>query len=97
MRHSLENGTLTFYLEGELNSSNSEDAEKEIDQIMQSNEFKSIVLDMKDLRYTSSAGLRIIVRLKQQCDDTSLVKVPKDIYSIFEMVGFQNLLKIERL
>jgi hypothetical protein len=35
--------------------------------------------------------------LKQQYDDTSLVNVPKDIYDVFAMVGFQNLMKIERL
>ena len=97
MNHKVENGTLTFFLEGELNSANSEEVEKEIDKIMAANTFNAIVLDMKDLKYTSSAGLRIIVKLKQQYDDTSLVNVPSDIYSIFEMVGFQNLLKIERL
>lgn len=97
MKHTIENGTLTFFLEGELNSSNSEEAEKEIESVMASSTYETIVLDLKDLKYTSSAGLRIIVRLKQQCDDTSLINVPKDIYSILEMVGFQNLLKIEKL
>ena len=52
---------------------------------------------MGDLRYISSAGLRIIVRLKQNYDDTRLIRVPENIYSIFSMVGFQNIISIERL
>ena len=34
MKHNIENGVLTLYLEGELNSYNSEDVEKEIDAII---------------------------------------------------------------
>ena len=52
---------------------------------------------MEKLNYISSAGIRIIVRLKQQFDDLSIVKVPKDIFDIFEMVGLQNMFKIEKL
>lgn len=96
MKHSIENEVLTIFLEGELNSYNSEDVEKEIDSILGKGGFKSIKIDMDDLTYISSAGLRIVVRIKQQYDDTVLVKVPDGVYDIFEMVGFQNLLKIER-
>ncbi len=96
MKHTVENDVLTIYLEGELNSFNSEDVEKEIDEIVESNSFDSIILNLKDLSYISSAGLRIIVRLKQRFDKTSLVKVSKNVYDIFEMVGFENIIKIER-
>ena len=56
-----------------------------------------VILDLKDLSYISSAGLRIIVRIKQRCDDTSLVSTPSGVYDIFKMVGFQNMIKIEKL
>lgn len=97
MNSKLENGTLTLYLEGELNSYNSEDVEREIEKLVNENKFKSLVLDFEKLSYISSAGLRIVVRLKQRFDDTTLVNVPDGVYDIFEMVGFQNLLKIQRL
>ena len=97
MNYTLEKDKLTFFLVGELNSYNSEDVEKEIEKIIKDNSFKRIAVDMKDLKYISSAGLRIIVRLKQRCDDTTLVNVPNGVYDIFKMVGFENLLKIERL
>lgn len=97
MKHTVENDTLTIFLEGELNSATSEEVESEIDAITSKNNFKRIVFDLENLSYISSAGLRIIVRVKQQYDDTTLVKTPKLVYEIFEMVGFQNMIKIERL
>lgn len=97
MKFNIENGALIIYLEGELNSFTSEEVEKEIDKIMSENSFERIVLDFEHLRYISSAGLRVIVRIKQQHDDTTLVKVPSSVYEIFNMVGFQNMIKIETL
>lgn len=97
MKNVIENETLTIFLEGELNSYNSEEVEKEIEAIVSKKGFKAIKLDLRELRYISSAGLRIIVRLKQQYDDTTLVNVPKGVYDIFEMVGFTNLFTIERI
>ena len=96
MRHTLENQTLTLFLEGELNSYNSEDVEKEIEPIVAAGGFSSIVVDMDALRYISSAGLRIIVRLKQQCDDITLARVPQGVYDILDMVGFPNLMRIQK-
>ena len=96
MKYDLENKVLTLYFEGELNSSNSEDVEKEVEGITAKKGFKSIILDLDKLVYISSAGLRIIAGLKQQYDDVTLVKVPEGVYDIFEMVGFQNLMTIEK-
>ena len=95
MKSVIDNKTLTIFFEGELNSSNAEDIEKEIEELLSKGGFDGVKLDFNDLTYISSAGLRIIVRLKQQYDDTTLVNVSSDIYDIFKMVGFHNLLKIE--
>ena len=95
MKSVIENKTLTIFVEGELNSSNAEDVEKELEELLAKGGFDKVKLDFNDLTYISSAGLRIIVRLKQQYDDTTLVNVSSDVYDVFKMVGFQNLLKIE--
>ena len=97
MEHSLTNDKLTIFLKGELNSYNSEEVEEEIEELIKNNSFNAIVLDMKALDYISSAGIRIIVRLKQQYDDTSLVNVPSSINDIFEMVGLNKMIKIEKI
>ena len=97
MKHLAENKKLTLFFEGEVNSYNAEDVEKEVNALLAEGRWETIVLDMKDLRYISSAGLRIIVRLKQHYDDLTLINVPDAVYEILEMVGFESLLKIERL
>lgn len=97
MEHNLTNDKLTIFLKGELNSYNSEEVEEEIEELIKNNSFNAIVLDMKALDYISSAGIRIIVRLKQQYDDTSLVNVPSSINDIFEMVGLNKMIKIEKI
>ena len=96
MNYTLEKENLVIYFEGELNSYNSEEVEKEIDSIIKNNEFKTIVLDLEKLNYISSAGLRIIVRLRQQCSETSVRKPSKTVLDIFKMVGFENLIKIQK-
>ena len=96
MEHKLENGVLTLFFKGNLNSSNSEQVEEEIEKILGANKFQSIVLDFAELRYISSAGLRIILKIKKEHDDTKVVKVNKDVYDIFEMVGFSSVITIER-
>lgn len=95
MKHTLENDILTLFFEGELNSFNSEEVEKEIEAILKNNKFSSIVLDMDKLTYISSAGIRIVIRLRKQYD-VSLINVTKDVFTIFDMVGLQSILKIER-
>ena len=96
MKHIIEKEVLTIYLEGELNSYNSEEVEKAIDEVLANGGFKEIKIDMSDLVYISSAGLRIIIRIKQRYEETSLVNVPKGVCDVLDMVGFQNLMKIER-
>ena len=96
MEHKLNNGTLTIFLKGKINSSNSEEAEQEINRILAGNTFKSLVFDLGELIYISSAGLRILLGVKQEHEDTKLVKVSDAIYEILVMVGFDSVLTIER-
>ena len=96
MKYTLEKEILTIFLEGELNSYTSEDVDKEIETVLKNNKFESIVLDCENLKYISSAGLRIIVRLKQQCRNITVRKPSNSVYDIFKMVGFDNIVKIEK-
>ncbi|MBO5529052.1 MAG: STAS domain-containing protein [Bacilli bacterium] len=96
MEHKLNNGTLTIFLKGKINSSNSEEAEQEINRIIADNSFTSLVFDLGELVYISSAGLRILLGVKQEHDDTKLVNVSDAIYEILVMVGFDSVLTIER-
>lgn len=96
MNHNIKNEVLTIFLKGKINSSNSDEVEQEIDAILSGVQFKSIVFDLRELEYISSAGLRILLRIKKQNDDTKIVNVSNDVYEIFDMVGFTSFLTIER-
>ena len=96
MRHILEKDTLTIFLEGELNSYSAEPMGKEIDEIVKSNKFKTLVLDLDKLRYISSAGLRVILLLKQQHNDVSVINASLEVYDVFQMTGFTSMMDIKK-
>ena len=57
-----------------------------------------LVIDLSQVSYASSAGLRaILVALKearQEGGDLTLAAVQKGVYRVFEMSGFNSILKI---
>ena len=96
MDHSINDEVLTIFLKGKVNSSNADETEQAIDGIIAGAQFKSIIFDLGELEYISSAGLRILLRIKQENEDTKLVNVSDAVYEIFDMVGFTSFLTIER-
>ncbi len=96
MRYLLDNEILTLYLEGEINSSNSDNIEKEIEEILSSNTFKCVLLDFSDLRYISSAGLRIILKLKQKYDDIHIIEASLEIFDVLSMTGFTSIMDVKK-
>ena len=96
MRFVLKEKELTLYLEGELNSYNADNVEKEIDNTLKSQSFDKLVLDFANISYISSAGLRIILKLKQKYDDLSIIETSLEVYDIFSMTGFTNIMDIKK-
>ena len=96
MRFNLDNNVLTLYFEGELNSYNADDIEKEIEGIIDQQSFDKLVLNFSALRYVSSAGLRIILKLKQKYDDTSVVEASLEVYDVLSMTGFINIMSVSK-
>ena len=96
MKSKLENSVLTIYFEGEVNSTNAEDIASEADKIVEGQKFTSLVLDFERLTYISSAGLRIILKLKQKFDKVSVVNTSLEVYDIFQMTGFTNIMDVSK-
>ena len=96
MEYKLEKDVLTIYIEGELNSVNSESVGEEIDKIIEDKTFKSLVLDFDKVSYISSAGLRIILKLKQRYDDFSVINASLEVYDVFQMTGFTSMMSIKK-
>lgn len=96
MRYSLENKVLTIYLQGELNSYSAEPMGEEIDKIVASNEFDHLILDLESLRYISSAGLRIILKLRQTYPDIEVINASLEVYDVFQMTGFTSMMSVKK-
>ena len=91
-----ENGKLVIVLSGKINSSNASAVENELRELCREHPCDSVVLDCDRLEYCTSAGLRVILRLKQNVDDTVLTNVNADLYNIFEMTGFTEMMEVHK-
>lgn len=96
MKCKLENGIMTLYFSGELNSSNADSVEKEIEEITGKEKFEKLVLDFSSLNYVSSAGLRIILKLKQKYNETKIVEASLEVYDVLSMTGFINIMEVNK-
>ena len=96
MNSKFENNTLTIFLEGNVDTSNAEQVGVEIDKIRLANPEGSLVLDLENLKYISSAGLRQILRLKKKEKDYKIINCSSEIYEIFDMTGFAEMMDIEK-
>lgn len=91
-------GELTVKLEGRLDALTSQQFEKDMEAAM--DDVTAVVMDISDLAYISSAGLRTILATQQYMEehDYSNVKVVganEGIMEIFEETGFTELIEIE--
>ena len=96
MNTSWDNEKLTIRLEGRIDSGNAADVEGEINDVTKEKEPSAIVLDAEGLDYISSAGLRIILRLRKRHPDLRIINVKSDVYEVLEMTGFTEMMTIEK-
>ena len=92
----IENGKAVFRLEGRLDSTTSPELEKEIMDVI--GDLNELVLDLKDLEYTSSAGMRVLLsaqRIMNSHGSMKVINVRSEIMDIFEITGFNQILTIE--
>ena len=83
-------------MSGDLDTRTSKDADALFSQM--ADRFKNITLNMKDLEYVSSAGLRAIrnlyIKVNQNEGKLSLTNVNENVMEVFEMTGLAGLLNI---
>ena len=83
-------------LAGDLDTKTARDADALFAQM--ADRFKNIILNMKDLEYVSSAGLRSIrnlyIKINQNSGKLTLTNVNDNVMEVFEMTGLAGLLNI---
>ncbi len=80
---------------GRLDSNTSPEAEKVVDSLTE--RFDTLILNMEDLDYISSAGLRILKKaymaMRRKDGSLQLKNVNKMVMEVFEVTGFAGLLQ----
>jgi anti-sigma B factor antagonist len=82
---------------GRIDSATAPQLAKALDEVTESGRFK-IVLDLEEVDFMSSAGLRVLIGTQKTCKrynrgEIVLAAVPKRIYDALELAGFVPLFK----
>ena len=87
----LDDRCLTVALIGVLDSTSSPELDREVQNLENVGE---VVLDLKELAYTSSAGLRVIMGLKRRLAGRplKLENIGTEVREILDMTGSSKLL-----
>ena len=88
--------TLKIELSGRIDSGNVAAVEQELFARLPADQSTGIVLDAEQLTYISSAGLRMVLRVKKNYPDLKITGVNSDVYEILEMTGFTEMMTVEK-
>ena len=92
----IDKDILYIGIEGRIDASNAAEAEEKIFSIKNENAGKHTVVDAENLEYISSAGLRVILRLRKEEPKLAIINVTSDVYEVFDMTGFTDMVTVEK-
>ena len=92
----IDKDILYISIAGRIDASNADDAEEKIFKIKKDNIGKHTVVDADKLEYISSAGLRVILRLRKEEPKLAIINVAPDVYEVFDMTGFTDMVTVEK-
>ena len=86
----------TIVLSGRLDTVTAPQLEAELEKILSNSD--TLVLDMANLEYISSAGLRVILKAQKVMNTKGtmkLIHIGESIMEVFDITGFSDFLNIE--
>ena len=96
VNYRIDKDILYIAIEGRVDASNASEAEEKLFNIKNDNAGKHTVLDADKLEYISSAGLRMILRLRKEEPELAIINVASDVYEVFDMTGFTDMVTVEK-
>ena len=87
---------LYIAIAGRIDAANAAQAEEKIFAIKNDNPGKHTVIDADNLEYISSAGLRVILKLRKEEPKLAIINVAADVYEVFDMTGFTEMVTVEK-
>ncbi|MCR5207673.1 MAG: phosphotransferase [Eubacterium sp.] len=86
---------MTVFIKGRIDSSNAAETENNINEQI-GDSVDELTFDASELDYISSAGLRVILRFKKAYPSTKIINCNSEIYEIFDMTGFTEMMDISK-
>ena len=86
---------LTITVKGKIDTINAPDFENEIMDEM--DKFDSLIINLSELEYISSSGLRVLIAVKKKLNPQNIpvtIKVNDDIKEIFVISGLDKVLDL---
>ena len=81
-------------IKGRIDSANAAQVEQALQSQISGQ--TDLVLDAQELEYISSAGLRVILRIRKEHPELRIVNVNSEVYEILEMTGFTEMMSVEK-
>lgn len=89
--------TAAFTLSGRLDTTTAPELDTVLEDVLPG--AKELILDLRDLEYISSAGLRVLLKAQKFMRSTNgamkLRNVPEAVLEVFDITGFSEFLTIE--
>lgn len=92
----IDKDILYIAIEGRIDASNAAEAEERIFGIKAENPDTHTVIDADNLEYISSAGLRVILRLRKEEPKLAIINVAPDVFEVLDMTGFTDMITVEK-
>lgn len=87
---------LTIELNGHVDSNNAAEVETELLPQLSDPEIREVTIDGAKLDYISSAGLRVLLKMRKANNRMSFINVSSEIFEILEMTGFTEMIHVEK-
>ena len=90
-----DGASLTVYISGRLDAASALDLDKNLNASL--NGVNDLTVDLAELEYISSAGLRTLLKLQKRMDRQGAMKIRNirdNVREVLDMTGFANFLTI---
>ena len=96
MESRTEGNQVYVELAGRVNSANATEVEAQLKEVVEAAGGSEVVVDASELEYISSAGLRVLLKLRRRQGRLKIVEANPEVYEIFDVTGFTELLDVEK-
>ena len=93
----IKGDAIIFYIDGDLTTTHSPEVQTEINDVLESTKCKLVVINVENVNFIASTGLRIILavgkKLKTAGAELVVCSMNQTTKSVFKMSGFTKLFK----